>query len=511
MSDFLFDWLIPIASGSVIGYLTNWLAIKMLFRPLKEWRVLGIRVPFTPGILPRGRARIAEGLGDVVARELLPPGVVSTRLSDPSLADLAASSLDEIIENVLSRRIADLLSGGDGAERGAEAGRALLSAFRGFLSSEAFARALDDALGVTWATLKKQRIASILSPDTVRELLESSLSDATIEKLVDSFVGATRKKLEAEAESKIAEALPPESIKDAFEPVIEALHPYAVRLLESLVIRREVRAEIERMAEGAIVDTIGRLNAFQRFIVAAARYDEEIIRAVPATVDGLLKESLAMFRSRKFREGLVTTLKGEYDKIGSETVASVVGPAPDAAEAIRGFLKSILLDKKVGSQLARAAADLLGRKPDGTFGDLLESVDESTMASIGEKAGALARTALASDGTGVLAGAFIERFFATLGPMRLGDLLPIGDVDRAVLSRFASSAVLKFAASESERILRGLDLKAIVKERIDSLDMLAVENLLLAIISKELKWITWLGGLLGAMIGAAQGIVSLFR
>ena len=55
----LLVWCIPPLAGAVIGYVTNAVAIKMLFRPLTEIRVFGIRLPFTPGILPRHRHKLA--------------------------------------------------------------------------------------------------------------------------------------------------------------------------------------------------------------------------------------------------------------------------------------------------------------------------------------------------------------------------------------------------------------------------------------------------------------------
>ena len=39
--------------GGVIGYCTNWLAIKMLFRPYNEIKIRGRVLPFTPGIIPK--------------------------------------------------------------------------------------------------------------------------------------------------------------------------------------------------------------------------------------------------------------------------------------------------------------------------------------------------------------------------------------------------------------------------------------------------------------------------
>ncbi|MFH7325014.1 DUF445 domain-containing protein [Desulfurivibrio sp. C05AmB] len=43
--------------GALIGYLTNHIAIRMLFRPLKPWRIAGVRIPLTPGVIPAARHR----------------------------------------------------------------------------------------------------------------------------------------------------------------------------------------------------------------------------------------------------------------------------------------------------------------------------------------------------------------------------------------------------------------------------------------------------------------------
>ena len=44
---------VPPLVGALIGFITNVLAIKMLFRPLRPHYLFGLRIPFTPGILPR--------------------------------------------------------------------------------------------------------------------------------------------------------------------------------------------------------------------------------------------------------------------------------------------------------------------------------------------------------------------------------------------------------------------------------------------------------------------------
>ena len=65
------EFLIGPLVGGLIGYITNGIAIKMLFRPLRPLYLFGKRVPFTQGIIPKERDRIAHSVGEVVARELI--------------------------------------------------------------------------------------------------------------------------------------------------------------------------------------------------------------------------------------------------------------------------------------------------------------------------------------------------------------------------------------------------------------------------------------------------------
>lgn len=59
------------AVGALIGYCTNYLAVKMLFYPKKEIRIGGHKLPFTPGAIPKGKPRLAKAVGTIVANDLL--------------------------------------------------------------------------------------------------------------------------------------------------------------------------------------------------------------------------------------------------------------------------------------------------------------------------------------------------------------------------------------------------------------------------------------------------------
>ncbi|MDD7220544.1 MAG: DUF445 family protein [Clostridia bacterium] len=57
--------------GALIGYCTNYIAVKMLFYPKIEIRIFGHKLPFTPGAIPKGKPRLAKAIGNIVAEDLL--------------------------------------------------------------------------------------------------------------------------------------------------------------------------------------------------------------------------------------------------------------------------------------------------------------------------------------------------------------------------------------------------------------------------------------------------------
>lgn len=57
--------------GAFIGYITNYIAVKMLFRPYKEVKLFGKKLPFTPGIIPKRKVAVAKAVGNAVCNNLL--------------------------------------------------------------------------------------------------------------------------------------------------------------------------------------------------------------------------------------------------------------------------------------------------------------------------------------------------------------------------------------------------------------------------------------------------------
>lgn len=83
------------AIGAVIGYCTNYIAVKMLFRPLKPVKIGGKTLPFTPGIIPRGQARMARAMGQAVGEHLLSKEELEKMLLSEEVRKTVVSGLTE--------------------------------------------------------------------------------------------------------------------------------------------------------------------------------------------------------------------------------------------------------------------------------------------------------------------------------------------------------------------------------------------------------------------------------
>ncbi len=68
-------WVValPPITGGIIGYYTNDLAIKMLFRPYRAIKVGNTVLPFTPGLIPRNQDRLAQRISNAIMSSLLTP------------------------------------------------------------------------------------------------------------------------------------------------------------------------------------------------------------------------------------------------------------------------------------------------------------------------------------------------------------------------------------------------------------------------------------------------------
>ena len=97
------SWILLPAVGAVIGYVTNTIAVTMIFRPHKPRYVFGLRIQ---GLVPKRQEDLARKIGEVTGQHLIEGKDLRAALEKADLqklgADMIGSAIDEKIAEFAS-------------------------------------------------------------------------------------------------------------------------------------------------------------------------------------------------------------------------------------------------------------------------------------------------------------------------------------------------------------------------------------------------------------------------
>lgn len=246
------DWrliAVPVI-GAIIGYATNWIAVKMLFRPHHEVRVFGWKLPFTPGVIPKGQGRLARAVGKAVEEQLL------TR---------------EVLEEVLLSE-----------EKKAKVKEGVISWVQKQKESE---------------TTLKETAANLLPEDSVEDFIETTEEKATdiiFDKIVELEPGRiiAEKVMEA-AKEKLAESMFGMMIGGSFlEPIAKQVEEMINSYVEEYgkpYVEQVVLEESEKLQSQTIGNVFMMLEDYQVDLVSIVMdaYENIVREQLPAVLKTL--------------------------------------------------------------------------------------------------------------------------------------------------------------------------------------------------------------------------------
>ena len=98
-------YIITVLLSTFTGWITTWIAIKMLFHPRKPIKILGLIIQ---GIFPKNQRLIAEKLGQVVGKELLSFDEIEQKVTNPENLQKLRPDIENHIDNFLRNKLKDV-------------------------------------------------------------------------------------------------------------------------------------------------------------------------------------------------------------------------------------------------------------------------------------------------------------------------------------------------------------------------------------------------------------------
>ncbi len=102
--------------GAVIGYVTNYVAIKLLFRPFKPVK-LGNIIVFPQGVIPREKKSLARKVGNTIKEYILSEDEIRKIVTSPEVRAEIEKFLDKKIKELSGKEITEFISKEEMAEK----------------------------------------------------------------------------------------------------------------------------------------------------------------------------------------------------------------------------------------------------------------------------------------------------------------------------------------------------------------------------------------------------------
>lgn len=255
--------ILPIALCALIGYCTNYIAIKMLFRPRKELRIGSWRVPFTPGVIPKNQPRIAAAVGNAVSGTLLTQEDMAARLAGSGIREKLADSIQDAITEQSAPLSALLPGDGEVTEEVSQVvGGKILEGLKKVDMNALVAEVAQSSFGDLF---NSPMIAMFLGGgmlDNIILKLSTGVSSYLEEKGPELVVPMVREELEAMLDKPIRENLddlgvPEEALRSLLETVVgHVLENNLQAVVSTLDVKAVVEDKINAMDARELEDLV---------------------------------------------------------------------------------------------------------------------------------------------------------------------------------------------------------------------------------------------------------------
>lgn len=514
----------PPLVGAFIGYLTNRVAIRMLFRPLTGWYLGPFKIPMTPGVIPSKRHELAVNIGEMVGEHLVTGDEINRALQKDDFQEHLRLLIEVMVASFTKKEFGSIRS----------------------IVPKNYATYLDIACRTVIYRIKESIRLQIGSDETenkietlidtcIDQILATPLEEiisagdrqragASIADILLSVVeqGQLEERLAGFFEGEIGTLLQsgqstidilPEQLSDGIIEVVRNQTPHVLDQAAGLIKDPDIQdrlVEAVKKAMDEFIDTLGPMSAMARGFLNHDMVEDKIrayLEDKEGDIEAFFHDEAVVIRVRAaLGERVGSLLATPLADLGLTVTNQTV---PALAGELAGMVSHLLRKGETKEALAELLRSSLERKLAEHGDDIGSLLDVSAgPALVGRGRSRIRKSAVAAlqsrEGLSL-----IDHVVDELG----GSLLakPIGRLDRLVPSgviegvcRSLREIVTRVLVAEVPAVVTLIRIKDMVTDKIDSYDLLRLEQLLLSIMAEQFKYINLFGALLGFIIGCAN-------
>lgn len=524
----------PPVVGAFIGYLTNKIAIKMLFRPLKPWHFFGLRVPMTPGVIPSKRSELADNMGRMVSDHLLTSTEVGKAMDQEQVKKQILKTIETEGERLAAKDLGNLKSLiPEQFTCYYDLGLQYISykstqGITGYIHSEQFERIVDDQLHSIASTLLNSNVSTFISVEKQHILFsefESSLADKLhiflgskeFQLVVTSFI--QNKFNEILLKQQTLDNLLSDSTVDVIKSFIRNQSKPLLSGVSILTQDEQIRSQIIAGACQGVENFINSMGPMAAMVHNFIKI-ETVREKIEEYLDEKEEDIINWLQSGEMIEKLNVILEQQTDKLLHTPIVNLLQniepeKIEDMSTTLGRYLCDQLNDKKISTEISNSLCIQIKEyiTSDPSVGSVLSSVvgGETVKTSVSAISNKFI-TFFRSEQTESILKPIVDKLLSDLADKKIGPLEKLLNENmRQSIYGALQKSTLSILKKEIPEVTKALNLQHIVSTKINSLDLLKLENLLLSIMEEQFKYINLFGALLGFILGCVNLIFIAMR
>lgn len=512
MSPELLRALTTILFGALAGGLTNAVAVWMLFHPYEPPRLLGRRIRFLQGAVPKNQARLAAAIGRTVGGRLLTEGDLTRMFADAEFREAFDSRLATFLDAILHEErgsLREILPEASLPEVEALLERIMesgLERLEGWIGSPDFAELVARKADDLVSAVADEPIEGILTPAR-----EAALTGAIEEWLAsvtegEDFRDAVEESLDRAARrllkpGRTFEEILPAGLVASLERAIAEYLPLAIARLGGLLEDPSARERFESAIQELLRRFLQDLRFHQRVVARLIVTEETVERVLDTIRDEGAHRLSEMLREPEVQDAMARGVNDAVVDFLRRPVTSVLGTADDeSVQEARATLAAAILristDPATREFLVGKVDAALQKAGARTWGEVFRRVPPEKVA------GWLVQAARSEAARNVLrstARRLVDRLMdRPIG--RPSDWLP-PDAPRRI-ERALADPLWNWLQTQVPEVVRRIDVARRVEQKVMEFPTPKMEELVRRVTDRELRLIVRLGYLLGAIVGS---------
>ncbi|STB44284.1 DUF445 family protein [Clostridium perfringens] len=492
-------YIIGALIGAVIGYITNWLAIKMLFRPREAKYIFGMKLPFTPGLIPKEKSRIANKVGETVGTHLLNSDSLSKALKDDKIKakfnEVAKEKINQVINSnsTLEESLKNTLGENYYALKGNMINNIAKTILESIQEEEFKNKVKFYIVDSIKERLNKnpEKIIDFINSNKFREVIINTLEE---EKTRDIIGKALLKEVKTLGKEDLTiEEVIPENIKPYIEEYVKSQKDTLVDIIKNLLRDDEVSHKIKSAINDNIPSIVsmflsgdviyGKLVSLVDKSLSEEENKEYICDAALAFVHESMKKKVS---------DVINNVGEEKLEVISDALGDKISKKLNTEENIDSIISK--LNCKISS--FSSYEEIIKVLFNDYENILIDNIDSmiSQIVNNNQLSGEISK--------------IIEKVFDKFLQNSLNDICyNKQNLENSIMS-ILDNLYNDFVENKSAKVLEIVDISSIVEEQINAFEVDYAEEIIIGIANKELKAITWLGALLGGILGILSPLLS---